>query len=206
MGEISCFGIEYKQYNDFLEECTPHAQVKEEVLETLDFDHFTTKQLASEVRKSGLYHSDMIIERMEDLFENKNREFEILTEEYAGIRREKDILEIDLEDENNHLCGENYLLREEKNQLKKEKDQLKKEKDQLKKEKDQLKNEKDQLKKEKDQLKKEKDQLKKEKDQLRDDLKTVKRNMNSWTVGPCNTTTLWNKYVSEIVRSRYINL
>ena len=179
------FGVANRQYNDFLEEYTPHAQVKEEVLETLDFDHFTTKQLASEVRKSGLYHSDKIIERMEYLFEIKDWEFETLTEEYAGIRREKNILENDLGDEN-------YQLGEVNDQLNKEKDQLKKEKDQLK--------------NEKDQLKKEKDQLKKEKDQLRDDLKTVKRNMNSWTVGPCDTTTLWNKYVSEIVRSRYINL
>ena len=49
-----------------------HVQVKEEVLETLDFDHFTAKQLASEVRKSGLYPSDKIIERMAQLYENKN--------------------------------------------------------------------------------------------------------------------------------------
>ena len=46
--------------------------MKEEVLETLDFDHFTTKELASEVRKSGLYPADKIIERMAQLYENKN--------------------------------------------------------------------------------------------------------------------------------------
>ena len=55
--------------------------MKEEVLETLDFDHFTTKQLASDVRKSGLYHSDKIIERMEQLFENWSKELKKKKEE-----------------------------------------------------------------------------------------------------------------------------
>ena len=50
--------------------------MKEEVLGTLDFDHFTTKELASDVRKSGLFSADKIIERMEQLFENKNSELE----------------------------------------------------------------------------------------------------------------------------------
>merc|ERR1711981_405584 len=68
------------------------AQVKEEVLETLDFDHFTTKELASDVRKSGLYDADKIIERMEQLFENKNREFETLSAKEKETRMERDQL------------------------------------------------------------------------------------------------------------------
>ena len=43
--------------------------MKEEVLKTLDFDHYTVKELASEVRKSGLYPADRIIERMAQLYE-----------------------------------------------------------------------------------------------------------------------------------------
>jgi len=66
------------------------AQVKEEVLGTLDFDHFTSKELASEVRKSGLYHCDKIIERMEQLFENKNSEFENMKTENDHLKKEKD--------------------------------------------------------------------------------------------------------------------
>ena len=64
--------------------------MKEDVLGTLDFDHFTTKQLASDVRKSGLYPADMIIERMEQLFDNKNSEFETLSAKEKEIRKEKD--------------------------------------------------------------------------------------------------------------------
>ena len=74
--------------------------MKEEVLETLDFDHFTTKQLASDVRKSGLYHSDKIIERMEQLFENKNSEFEEkekkMRTESDQLKKEKDQLRTDM--------------------------------------------------------------------------------------------------------------
>ena len=62
------------------------TEVKEEVLQTLDFDHFTTKQLASEVKKSGLYEADKIIERMDQLFE-------IMEEE---LRTENDQLKKDI--------------------------------------------------------------------------------------------------------------
>ena len=62
------------------------TEVKEEVLQTLDFDHFTTKQLASEVKKSGLYEADKIIERMDQLFE-------IMEEE---LRTENDQLKNDI--------------------------------------------------------------------------------------------------------------
>ena len=84
----------------FRELYTTHTKVKEEVLETLDFDHFTTQQLASDVRKSGLYQADKIIERMEQLFLDKNSEFVTVSAKEKEIRKEND-------------------------QLKKEKDQLK---------------------------------------------------------------------------------
>ena len=67
--------------------------MKEDVLGSLDFDHFTTKQLASDVRKSGLYPADMIIERMEQLFDKKNSEFEKMEEK---MRTEYDQLKNDM--------------------------------------------------------------------------------------------------------------
>ena len=45
------------------------ADMKEEVLKLLDFNHFTTKELASDVKMSGLYSKDRIIERMHELYE-----------------------------------------------------------------------------------------------------------------------------------------
>ena len=79
------------------------AEVKEEFLRTLDFDHFTIKELASDVRKSELYSADKIIERMENLFENKNREFETLSQGFLDLnadanktREERDQLERDM--------------------------------------------------------------------------------------------------------------
>ena len=77
--------------------------MKEEFLQTLDFDHFTIKELASDVRKSELYSADKIIERMENLFENKNREFETLSQGFLDLnadanktREERDQLERDM--------------------------------------------------------------------------------------------------------------
>ena len=49
---------------------------KDEVLQTLDFEHFTQKELTSVVRKSGLYDIDMIMERIDELFENNVNKFE----------------------------------------------------------------------------------------------------------------------------------
>ena len=49
---------------------------KDEVLQTLDFEHFTQKELTSVVRKSGLYDIDKIMERIDELFENNVNKFE----------------------------------------------------------------------------------------------------------------------------------
>ena len=48
--------------------------VSEELLEKFDFDDFTTAELATDVRKSGLYETDRIIERMEELYQTQFRE------------------------------------------------------------------------------------------------------------------------------------
>ena len=70
--------------------------MKEEVLETLDFDHFTTKQLASEVRKSGLYQADKIIERMEQLFEMKEEKEEQARMENDQLKNDMNIVKRNL--------------------------------------------------------------------------------------------------------------
>ena len=87
--------------------------MKEDVLKTLDFENYTVKELASEVRKSGLYPADKIIERMDHLFENKNIEFEHLSGLMQFVEEENG----DLDEENDKLKKENEELEVEKNQL-----------------------------------------------------------------------------------------
>ena len=50
------------------------ANMKEELLKLINFDHFTVEELATVVRKSELYSKDQIIERMEKLYQKKERE------------------------------------------------------------------------------------------------------------------------------------
>ena len=69
------------------------VEVKEEILQTLNFDDFTGKQLASAVRKSGLYPADKIIERMDQLLEKKEGKIRMVKEE---IRKENDRLKYDM--------------------------------------------------------------------------------------------------------------
>ena len=78
------------------------AEVKEEFLQTLDFDHFTSKELASDVRKSGLYQTDKIFERIEHLSEMKNQELETL-------RKERDQLKKDMNTVKSNLNRSIYL-------------------------------------------------------------------------------------------------
>ena len=51
------------------------ADMKKEVLTKIDFDHFTFKELVSDVRESDLYPVDKIMERMDKLFDAKNEEW-----------------------------------------------------------------------------------------------------------------------------------
>ena len=52
------------------------ADMKEEVIRKIDLDHFTFKELVSDVRKSGLFPVDKVIERMEQLFDAQKKETE----------------------------------------------------------------------------------------------------------------------------------
>lgn len=58
------------------------AIMKEELLVMFDFDHFTAGELAKDVKKSGLYEKDRIIERMEELYQIQSRENKTVIEEY----------------------------------------------------------------------------------------------------------------------------
>ena len=78
------------------------AEVKEEFLQTLDFDHFTIKELASDVRKSELYSADKIIERMENLFET-------LSAKENETRKERDQLKKDMNTVKSNLNRSIYL-------------------------------------------------------------------------------------------------
>ena len=52
------------------------ADKKEEVIRKIDLDHFAFKELVSDVRKSGLFPVDKVIERMEQLFDAQKKETE----------------------------------------------------------------------------------------------------------------------------------
>ena len=52
------------------------SDMKEEVIRKVDFDHFTFKEFVSDVRKSGLFPVDKVIERMEQLFDAQKKETE----------------------------------------------------------------------------------------------------------------------------------
>ena len=84
-------------------------EVKEEFLQTLDFDHFTSKELASDVRQSGLYAAGKIIERMENLFEMKNMEFETLSAKENETRKERDQLKKDMNTVKSNLDRRIYI-------------------------------------------------------------------------------------------------
>ena len=55
--------------------------IKDKVLKTLNFEDFTFKEFSSDVRKSGLYSTEKIMERYEEL----------------GCKREQEILRKELE-------------------------------------------------------------------------------------------------------------
>ena len=58
--------LRLKTFVAWLSSNTMAAERKDEVVKTLDFQHFTHKELATDVRKSGLYHSDRIMKRMDE--------------------------------------------------------------------------------------------------------------------------------------------
>ena len=62
---------------------------KAKAIEMFDFDHFSAKDLASTVRKSGLYSGDKIIERMGQLSDEKQRGLEYMKEQLDDLEQEK---------------------------------------------------------------------------------------------------------------------
>ena len=64
--------------------------LEEKVLESLDFEHFTYRELVSDVKDSGLYDTNKIMERMELLFEIKDIDLQTLRRDMMDT---EDILE-----------------------------------------------------------------------------------------------------------------
>ena len=75
------------------------ADMKENLLELINLDHFTVEELASDVRKSGLYDKDRIIERMEKLYRTEmearekkhKKELKTMEQELAAREVEQDL-------------------------------------------------------------------------------------------------------------------
>ena len=51
-------------------------ETREEIIKTFDFNHFSPQELASDVKKSGFFSTDQIIDRMEELHQIKDKELE----------------------------------------------------------------------------------------------------------------------------------
>ena len=71
------------------------ADEKAKALEMFEFDHFTPEQLALSVRESGLYPSDKIIERMNELadeiqgdLENKEGQLEDMEQDLKDTKKQ----------------------------------------------------------------------------------------------------------------------
>ena len=63
------------------------ADTKEDLLKLFNLKNFTVKELATDVRKSELYEKDQIIERMEELYQEMEKELAEMEE--AMYRRDK---------------------------------------------------------------------------------------------------------------------
>jgi len=59
----------FKTFVTWLSTNSMDAIKKDKILKTIDFESFMVEELASVVRKSGLYPSDKIIMRMEQLYQ-----------------------------------------------------------------------------------------------------------------------------------------
>ena len=68
--------LKFKTFVTWLSVNSMDADIKAQVLETINFEDFTIKELSSDIRKSGLYLTDKIMERMEELHDAKNEELE----------------------------------------------------------------------------------------------------------------------------------
>ena len=68
--------VRFQTFVRWLSVNSMEADMKKEVLTKIDFDHFTFKELVSDVRKSNLYPMDKIMERMDKLFDAQKKEME----------------------------------------------------------------------------------------------------------------------------------
>ena len=85
-GDSSKTILRFRTFVTWLSVNSMNAVVKEEVLETLNFEDFSFKDLSSDVRKSGLYSMGQIMERMEELHQVQSKEFK---EEVKKLKEEK---------------------------------------------------------------------------------------------------------------------
>ena len=69
------------------------TEIRDAVLETVDFHHFTSKELSTVVRDSGFYSSDDIIDRMQQLYVIQEKELELREFKIFKIKKENEILE-----------------------------------------------------------------------------------------------------------------
>ena len=89
--------LRLKTFVTWLSANSMENEKKDEVLETFDFEHFTHRDLASDVRKSGLYDIDKILERMDKLFEtNSNKLF---AQQLESMIRKWDLDRVNTENE-----------------------------------------------------------------------------------------------------------
>ena len=79
----------FKIFSSWLSANSMEEEVKHETLQSLDFSHFTSKELATEVRKSGLYSTDQVVERMQLLYEVKAEDLEERRIECEQLQKEK---------------------------------------------------------------------------------------------------------------------
>ena len=131
----------FKTFSSWLSANSMEDEVKHHTLQSLDFSHFTSKELATEVRKSGLYSTDQIIERMQLLYEAKEEDLEERRIECEQLKKakisqdgsfrakvlENDQMKKDLEERRivceqlqNEKISQDEQLQKERNQIKKD--------------------------------------------------------------------------------------
>ena len=69
-------------------------ETKEEALKLFDFNQFTVRELASDVKESGLYQKDKIIARMEEIIKEEREEHETIAK-----AKDKEIAELRVQHE-----------------------------------------------------------------------------------------------------------
>ena len=80
--------LRFKTYVTWLSvnSMTADSSMKECLLYSFNFDHFTVSELATDVKNSGLYPSDKIIQRMDQLFKEQEDELEALKMENSALK------------------------------------------------------------------------------------------------------------------------